>query len=192
MTDSGTQSWSIDKIQCSEWGNQGSVADVWASNWAHDQIAFSMSLHPDGFSVFYNIEVDFSSEDLDPYEAQQIIEMDILEQAEESLESWWEALKTSREFTKLKQGRIPRGLPAEESFYAAIAHLYVLRAQMQPLMVTQLLSQDLSVPTSTIKERIRKAREKGFLTSPGKGMNGQGEVTNKAIKLLKKEGFLNE
>ena len=190
MTNSGTQSWSIEKIQCSEWGDQGNIADVWASNWAHDQIAFSMSLHPDGFSVFYNIEVDFSSEDLHPYEVEQIIENDILIQAEECLESWWKALTNTRDFTKSKQGRIPRGLPAEESFYAAIAYLYVLRAQMQPLLVTQLLSQDLSVPTSTIKERIRKAREIEFLTSPGKGMNGQGEITNKSIKLLKKEKLL--
>jgi hypothetical protein len=61
---------------------------------------------------------------------------------------------------------------------------------MFPLGVTQLLSDDMSVPLSTTKERIRKAREKGFLTSPGKGLNGQGEITKNAIKLLKEKGYM--
>jgi hypothetical protein len=60
---------------------------------------------------------------------------------------------------------------------------------MNPLLVTKLLSADMSVPESTTKERIRKAREKGFLTSPGKGLNGQGEVTQSAKRLLRKEGL---
>lgn len=166
------------------------MADVWASNWANDLISFSMSLHPDGFSVTYNFEVDFYSEDLHPYEAQEIVESHILGRAEQALESWWKDLLEVRDFTKLKQSQITRGLAAEDSFYASIAYLYKLRAQMQPLMVTQLLSQDMSVPATTVKERIRKAREKEMLTSPGKGMNGQSEMTNKAIKLLRMEGLI--
>ena len=190
MANSRIDSWSIDKIQCSEWSYSGNVADVWASNWANDLISFSMSLHPDGFSVTYNFEVDFYSEVLHPYEAQEIVESHILGQAEQALESWWNDLSEARDFAKSKQTQMTRGLPAEDSFYAAVAYLYKLRAQMQPLMVTQLLSQDMSVPTTTINERIRKAREKELLTSPGKGMNGQSEMTNKAIKLLKMEGLI--
>jgi hypothetical protein len=192
MADSRTHSWSIDRIQCSEWGHSRNVADVWASNWNSDEISFSMSPHPDGFSVFYNIEVNFLSPDLHPYYGQEIIEEQLLAEAEELLITWWKSLEKSREFLKLKQGQISRGLPAEDSLYAVIAYMYVLRAQMQPLLVTQLLSEDLSVPNTTIKERIRKSREKEFLTSPGKGMNGQGEMTSKAVKLLKKEGFLSD
>ena len=56
----------------------------------------------------------------------------------------------------------------------------------------QKMCDDMGVPLSTAKERVRKAREKGFLTTPGKGLNGQGEVTEKAIKLIKKVGLLNE
>ena len=189
MADSRIHSWSIDKIQCSEWGYPGNIADVWASNWSHDQISFSVSLHPDGFSVFYNIAVDFSSADLHQYEADEIVETQLLGKAEKVLEKWWKRLEETRVFIKSKQSQLARGLSAEDSLYAAMAHIYVLRAEMQPLLVNQLLAQDLSVPTTTIKERIRKTREKEFLTSPGKGMNGQGEITTKAIKLLKKEGF---
>ena len=189
MADSRIHSWSIDKIQCSEWGYPGNIADVWASNWSHDQISFSVSLHPDGFSVFYNIEVDFSSADLYQYEVDEIVETQLLSEAEKSLETWWKRLEETRDFIKSKQSQLARGLSAEDSLYAAMAYIYFLRAQMQPLLVNQLLAQDLSVPATTIKERIRKTREKEFLTSPGKGMNGQGEITTKAIKLLKKEGF---
>jgi len=46
----------------------------------------------------------------------------------------------------------------------------------------------MSVPESTVKERLRKSREKGFLTNPGKGLNGQGKVTKKATQLIAKEG----
>jgi hypothetical protein len=166
------------------------VADVWASTLNHDEISFSMSLHPDGFSVVYNFDVDFFSDDLHPYEAQDIVENQILDQAEQMLEFWWNELTEARNFAKSKQAQITRGVSAEDSFYAAVAYLYKLRAQMQPLMVTQLLSGDMSVPTTTVKERIRKAREKEMLTSPGKGMNGQSEITNKAVKLLRIEGII--
>jgi hypothetical protein len=189
LSESRIHSWSIDKIQCSEWGYPGSVADVWASNWSHDQISFSVSMHPDGYIVFYNIELEFSSADLSPYQVEEIVKEQLLSEAEQVLETWWKSVEVSRDFIKSKQSQITRGMPAEDSLYAAMAHIYVLRAQMQPLLVNQLLAQDLSVPTTTIKERIRKTREKEFLTSPGKGMNGQGEITSKAIKLLKKEGF---
>lgn len=185
-----TDSWSIDKIQCSEWGHPGCVADVWASTLNHDEISFSMSLHPDGFSVVYNFDVDFFSDDLHPYEAQDIVENQILDQAELILQFWWNELTEARNFAKSKQAQITRGVSAEDSFYAAVAYLYRLRAQMQPLFVTQLLSGDMSVPITTVKERIRKARERKMLTSPGKGMNGQSEITKKALKLLRIEGLI--
>ena len=60
---------------------------------------------------------------------------------------------------------------------------------MAPLRVTQLIAQDMQIPLSTAKERLRKAKEKEFLTNPGRGLNGQGEITEKAKKLLRKEGL---
>jgi hypothetical protein len=79
---------------------------------------------------------------------------------------------------------------SNDSLYAGLAYLYAQRAEMFSLNVAKLLSEDMSVPLSTTKERIRKAREKGFLSKPGKGLNGQGKVTDKAIQLLEKEGII--
>lgn len=189
MSSSRVNSWSIDRIQCSDWSQPGGLADVWGSNLADDEISFSMALHPDGFSAIYNIEIDFISPDLHPYQGQEIIEKFLLGQAESTLNSWHQQVAKIREFIITKQRKLTKGMPADDVFYAAIAQIYVLRAQMQPLYVSQLLSDDMSAPMTTVKERLRKAREKEFLTSPGKGMNGQGEITSKAIKLLKKEGF---
>jgi hypothetical protein len=187
MSGSRVNSWSIDRIQCSDWSRSTGLADVWASNLANDEISFSMALHPDGFSALFNIEIDFYSPDLHPYQGQEIIEEFLLEQAESTLNSWQQQVEKIREFIIAKQGKLTKGISADDVFYAAIAQIYELRAKMQPLYVSQLLSSDMSVPMTTVKERLRKAREKEFLTSPGKGMNGQGEITSKALKLLKKE-----
>lgn len=192
MSSSKVNSWSIDRIQCSDWSQPGGLADVWGSNLANDEISFSMALHPDGFSALYNIEIDFFSPELHPYQGQEIIEEFLLGEVESILNLWWQKVEKVRNFIIAKQGKLIKGMPADDVFYAAIAQIYELRAQMQPLYVSQLLSEDMSAPMTTIKERLRKAREKEFLTSPGKGMNGQGEITSKAIKLLKKEGFQND
>lgn len=190
MSSSRMNSWRIDRIQCSNWSPSRGVADVWGSNGANDELSFSIAMHPDGFSALYNIEIDFYSPDLHPFQGQEIIEEFLIEEAELILTSWWQKLEKVRDFILAKQRTLIKGMPADDVFYAAMAQIYELRAQMQPLFVNQLLCDDLSAPMTTIKERLRKAREKEFLTSPGKGMNGQGEITKKAIKLLGNEGVL--
>ena len=192
MAGSKSRQWSITKLQCKEWLQSGSVASVWASNWADDSIAFDMSWHPDGFSVIYNIDIDFYSEDIFPYQGEEIINEYILDDAEKVLAMWWSQIEVAKSWVSTEKWLSRRGLPSDDYLYAGLAYLYGQRAKMFPLGITQLLSQDMSVPLSTTKERIRKAREKEFLSSPGKGLNGQGEITRKAINLLKKEGLLNE
>lgn len=185
-------SWEISKIVSSSWHKSGNVALVWASNWANDELYFEMSIHPDGYSVTYNLEFNFYSVDLAPYMGVDIVDKEILPLAEEILEEWWDRVIQISALVRPKQWKTQRGLPADEALYAAVALLYSERKRMNPLKVTSLLADDMGVPLSTAKERVRKAREKGFLTTPGKGLNGQGEVTEKAIKLIKKVGLLNE
>jgi hypothetical protein len=189
VSNANINSWSIDRIQCSDWSQPGGIADIWASNWANDEISFSISRHPDGFSALYNIEIKFYSLELSPYQGQEIIEELLIEEVELSLKSWWQKVEKLRKRLLSLQANLIKGLPADDVFYAAIASLYELRTQMQPLYVNQLLAQDLSVPLTTIKERVRKARDKDLLTSPGKGMNGQGKKTTKATKILRKAGI---
>ena len=149
-----------------------------------------MSWHPDGFSVIYNIDIKFFSDDIFPYQGEEIINEYILDDVEKSLSDWWASVERAKSWVIPTRWQLRKGLPADDILYASLAFLYSQRAKMFPLGVTQLLSDDMSVPLSTTKERIRKAREKGFLTSPGKGLNGQGEVTKKAIKLLKEERYM--
>ena len=138
-----------------------------------------MALHPDGYSVVYNFDLMFVSEGLSPHQVEEIVNSKILPQAEKILEDWWAEIEQTRGQLNPAKWGIKRGIPAPDL-------QYVLRADKAPNRALQLIAQDLSVPSSTIKERIRKSREKEFLSSPGKGMNGQGELTASAKQLLKK------
>ena len=149
-----------------------------------------MSWHPDGFSVIYNIEIEFFSDDIYPYQGEEIIKEYILDDVEKTLSNWWAKVELAKTWVAPSKWQLRRGLPTDDILYASLAYLYSQRAEMFPLGVTQLLSDDMSVPLSTTKERIRKAREKEFLTSPGKGFNGQGEVTKKAEKLLREARYM--
>ena len=46
------------------------------------------------------------------------------------------------------------------------------------------LAEIYEVPISTIKERVRKCRELGYLTSPGKGKLNSSRLTDKAKEVL--------
>ena len=182
--------WDVDFIRCEEWGFASSTAEVQASTWYGDQINFEMALHPDGYSVVYNFDLMFISEGLSPHQVEDIVDSKILPQAEKSLEDWWAQIEITRGHLDPPKWGIKKGFPAPDLQYALLAYLYVLRADKAPNRALQLIAQDLSVPSSTIKERIRKSREKEFLSSPGKGMNGQGELTASAKQLLKKAKIL--
>ena len=190
MSPRSSDVWGVTKIQCKEWLQNGSTASIWAINWSNDELAFDMSWHPDGFSVIYNIEIDFFSDDIFPYQGEEIINQYILDGVEKTLLEWWTRVELAKSWVVPTKWQLRRGLPADDILYASLSYLYSQRAEMFPLGVTQLLSEDMCVPLSTTKERIRKAREKGFLTSPGKGLNGQGEITKKAMKLLTEERYM--
>lgn len=183
---SRVSTWGIAKIYCSKWNEPDCTAAVWASNWSNDELEFEMAIHPEVGLIFYNIGINFVSMELSASEAYDIVEKQLSLEANNLLEKWWPEVIKAQKFMGLKNWQVPRGYAVDDLQYARLAHLYTLRARYAPLNVTQLLSEDMSVPVTTTKERIRKAREKGFLTSPGKGLNGQGEVTRKAIELIKK------
>ena len=184
---SNSQMWSIDKVVCEGWGEPGAYAYAEASNWTSDSLSFEISLHPDGYPVFYNVDVNFYSDQLMAYQADEIIREQLIDELSEKLDSWWHDVIESAKKLAPKYWAVPRGFPVAELQYARLAYLYQIRASMAPLRVTQLVAQDMQVPLSTAKERLRKTKEKGFLSSPGKGLNGQGEITKEAIKILEKE-----
>lgn len=182
--------FTISEIFCKEWEIGSGTADVWAANYVGDDLAFSVSWHPNDYLVAYNFEVNFYSPELMPYEADDIISNQLLDEAEKTLGDWWKEVSKLRKQIISPKWHILAGFKVDDSYYALLAYLYEIRKPYSSRHITECLATDMSCSLGAAKERIRKARDKGFLTSPGKGLVGQGAVTTKAIKLLEKEGLI--
>jgi len=183
--------WSCYKILCSDWGSPGTGATVWASDFSNSEVVFEISIHPEYGVIVVSQETDFRSEDwIDALDINGLPE-GVLDEAINRLNNWAKELEIVKEWIDQEQWIVKPGFAVPDIQYAALAYAYSHRAEMNPGYVSELLAADMNVPLSTVKERLRKARLKGFLTSPGKGLAGQGKITSTAIKLLTKEGMLN-
>jgi len=78
----------------------------------------------------------------------------------------------------------PKGIAASDAEYARVAYLYTQLMSTKTFKTTERLAEVMEVSVSTAKERLRKARAKGFLTSPGKGRIRASVITPEAIKVL--------
>ena len=86
---------------------------------------------------------------------------------------------------KITQGRWLVGIPASDLEYAKIAYFYTETLLTKSKNTHLILAMAMGVPVSTVKERIRKCRKRGLITSPGKGKRGL--LTLKACSLLEME-----
>ena len=182
--------WTIDRIICSSWDKTKGFAQVFASNYAGDQLDFEVARHPDEYAVAYSIDPFFQSPELSVFDCEAIINENLIDEIYERLEVWSKSVAEICEDFRKSRITDP-GLPIEDIFYARLAKLYQLRSEMGERAITERLASDMGVPISTAKERIRRARVLGFLTSPGKGGANQGKATAKAEKTLanqKKKG----
>jgi len=184
------QIWTVDRILCSHWGDEGDVADVWCSNFAFDSVVFSMSIAPDVGPIVYDINSDFNSEDWIHSIGESGLPDGVYEEALEKLEDWATRLDKVVQWLCPPRWMASPGLAIDDVQYAALAYAYELRAEMNPTRITELLASDMATSVSTSKERLRKAREKEFLTSPGKGLGGKGTIEKKALAILKKEKLI--
>jgi len=184
------QMWTVDKILCSHWGDEGDVADVWCSNFAFDSVVFSMSIAPDVGPIVYDINSDFNSEDWIQTIGEFGLPDGVYEEAIEKLEDWSARLDKAGQWIASSKWKASPGIAIDDVQYAALAYAYGLRAEMNPTRITELLANDMATSVSTAKERLRKTREKGFLSSPGKGLGGQGALEKKALEILKKERLI--
>jgi len=191
MPSSESLIWTCDRILCSDWGSAGSIATVWASNFVGDSVVFEIAIHPDFGSIVVSAETNYYSKDYLYSMGKDGLPEGIQLEAENILATWAKELKILKDWISPNHWTVNPGFAVPDVQYAALSYAYEHRAKMNPSLVTELLAKDMEVPLSTSKERIRKARAKGFLTSPGKGLAGQGKVTPKATKLLRKEGLLN-
>jgi predicted transcriptional regulator len=89
------------------------------------------------------------------------------------------------EAMKITQGRWEVGVSASDLEYAKIAYLYTETLITKSPNTNLILAMAMGVPISTVRERIRECRERGLITSPGKGK--RGVLTLKACSLLEME-----
>lgn len=183
-------SWSIDSIQCSSWKNTNDVANIDLSNFAMDTVSFQVVRTPDGDIVPFNSSSDFRSEDWYFWTSESdAIESQILK-VDEELNQWQSNIDIATQWVQPDKWLVRRGQAVDEGVWAGLAYLFNLRASMFEVKIVEALAEDMKVSTSLAKERIRKLRDKGFLSVAGRGNAGEGEITKSAIEILIEKGLI--
>ena len=182
--------WSIDTIQCSSWKKTNEVANVEISNFAMDSVSFQVVRTPDGDIVPFNSSSDFRSEDWYFWTSEaDAIDSQILK-VDEELNQWQSNIDIASQWVEPSNWLVRRGQAVEESVWAGLAYLFNLRASMFEAKIIEALAEDMKVDTSLAKERVRKLRDKGFLSVAGRGNAGEGEITKSAIEILIEKGLI--
>ena len=182
--------WSIDSIQCSSWKKTNDVANVEISNFAMDSVSFQVVRTPDGDIVPFNSSSDFRSEDWYFWTSEaDAIDSQILK-VDEELNQWQSNIDIASQWVEPRNWLVRRGQAVEESVWAGLAYLFNLRASMFEAKIIEALAEDMKVDSSLAKERVRKLRDKGFLSVAGRGNAGEGEITKSAIERLIEKGLI--
>ena len=88
---------------------------------------------------------------------------------------------------QIKRGKWPVGETPNPIEYAKLAALYIeTTIDINEHKTNLILAAYYEVPCSVIKERIKKCREMGLLTYPGRGVRGKSAMTYKTIQMLRK------
>jgi hypothetical protein len=183
-------SWFIDSIQCSSWKKTNDVANIEISNFAMDSVSFQVVRTPDGDIVPFNSSSDFRSEDWYFWTSEaDAIDSQILK-VDEELNQWQSNIDIATQWVEPRNWLVRRGQAVEESVWAGLAYLFNLRASMFEAKIIEALAEDMKVDTSLAKERVRKLRDKGFLSVAGRGNAGEGEITKSAIEILIEKGLI--
>ena len=183
-------SWSIDSIQCSSWKKTNDVANVEISNFAMDSVSFQVVRTPDGDIVPFNSSSDFRSEDWYFWTSEaDALDSQILK-VDEELNQWQTNIDIATQWVQPGNWLVRRGQSVDESIWAGLAYLFNLRASMFELKIVEALAEDMKVNTPLAKERVRKLRDKGFLSVAGRGNAGEGEITKSAVEILIEKGLI--
>jgi len=182
--------WSIDSIQCSSWKKTNDVANVEISNFAMDSISFQVVRTPDGDIVPFNSSSDFRSEDWYFWTSEaDAIDSQLLK-VEEELNQWQANIDIAIQWVQPKNWLVRRGQSVDEAIWAGLAYLFHLRASMFEPKIVEALAWDMKVEPLLAKERIRKLRDKGFLSVAGRGNAGEGSITKTAMDVLIERGLM--
>jgi hypothetical protein len=138
-----------------------------------------------------NIEdVDIQSADIKAYEIKEIVEEEIQKVVEGEISLWWSEVQRIKELLEYRAHTVSAGVSPSDSFYVLVAYLYGIRQVCSHRKIVECMAIDMGIKVDACRERIRQCRNKGFLTSPGRGKVGKGKLTKKAFLLLEQEGIL--
>jgi len=183
--------WNVNSIQCSRWKQTNDIATIEISNYAMDSISFQVVRTPDGDIVPLNSSSDFRSEDWYLYTSEsKAIGSQLIEILKE-LEEWQANLDIATKWVEPRKWLVRRGQGIDETVWAGLAYLFELRASMCEPRIIEELAKDMKVDIQLAKERIRKLRDKGFLSIAGKGKSAGGEITLAAKAVLVERGMMN-
>jgi hypothetical protein len=183
-------SWNVDRIQCSSWKNANDVANVEISNFALDTVTFQVVRTPDGDIVPITYSSNFVSEDWRLWTSERDAIDSVILEVDKELNEWQANLDESIKWVQRDQWIAKRGQAVRNEVWAGLAYLFEMRASMYETKIVEALAKDMKVEPVLAKERIRKLRDKGFLSVAGRGNAGEGEITKTAIEILIEKGLI--
>jgi len=186
------EDWTIDELECESWEFQDDRAYVVASNKLGDSIEIEAVRHPDGFAICLDSDLTQMRTpnwfDKLPRNFPDTLVVPVIDSL---LDNWVARLQIIDAWVQEEFWVIPSGQKKiPDGPYAALAFLYQTLGEFGGKKVTTAAARRMRVEPSTAKERIRESRVRNLLSSPGKGLGGQGKMTNKAMKILEKEGLI--
>lgn len=186
------EQWTVDEVECDSWDSQDDRANIWASNTLGDSVEIDVIRHPDGFAIALNSDLSqMCTPNWFDKLPRDFIDTQVVPAVDEVLDNWVVRLQVIDRWVQEDVWVIPPGQKKIPDVpYAALAFLYQTIGEFGSKKVTTAAASRMSVLPSTAKERIRECRVRNLLSSPGKGLSGQGKITNKAIKILEKEGLI--
>lgn len=183
-------SWSIDSIQSSSWKNTNDLANVDISNFSMDTVSFQVVRTPDGDIVPISSSSNFMSKDWTLWTSESDAIESVILEVDKELNDWQANVDIATQWVQPRNWLVRRGQAVDETIWAGLAYLFHLRASMFEPKIVEALALDMKVEPLLAKERLRKLRDKGFLSVAGRGNAGEGSITKSAMEILIERGLM--
>jgi hypothetical protein len=183
-------SWTIDSIQSSRWKNTNDLANIEISNFSMDSVSFQVVRTPDGDIVPITSSSNFMSKDWTLWTSEADAIDSVILEVDKELNDWQSNLDIAIQWVQPVNWLVKRGQAVDEVIWAGLAYLFDLRASMLEPKIVEALAWDMKVEPLLAKERIRKLRDKGFLSVAGRGNAGEGSITKSAMDVLIEKGLM--
>jgi hypothetical protein len=170
-------SWFIDSIQSSSWKNTNDLANIEIRNFSMDSVSFQVVRTPDGDIVPISSSSNFMSKDWTLWTSETDAIDSVILEVDKELNDWQANVDIAIQWVQPKNWLVRRGQSVDEAIWAGLAYLFHLRASMFEPKIVEALAWDMKIEPLLAKERIRKLRDKGFLSVAGRGNAGEGSIT---------------